>query len=250
MIAGKHIYEELVNAVKKQSEAHRVLDCGINERCLGLHTSAGTGLAFVPGDAWEQARRIGPARLADELRGRALSNIVPHYVESDSLRTVFALAAINALLINRGEPDVDVWKQDLGGTQRLGLIGDLRPFVNRIGFAGTEQILFELKPLPGAHRPEEAGEFLPGCDVVFMTSAVFSNKTLHHYLAHINSGARAFIFGHSTPLADCLLDVFTLCSNEVVDVQGAFQSLWQGKGIRQLKPFMRKVIRMSKKKNG
>ncbi len=237
------IYDALMRAGLERCGTRTVLDCAINAKCLGLRTSGGTGLAFVPREAWEAAERQGVARVEAGLLGRPLAEIVPRYAENDPLRTVIALAAINALLVHTGKDDPGTWHRDLGHITRLGLVGDLRPFVSRIGLAGHEQVIFELRSLPGTHPPEAAPDLLPGCDVVIITSAVFSNKTLHHYLPHIAPRARAFIFGHSTPLADCLLGTFALGSNEVTDAAGALQSLREGNGIRDLKPFMRKVIR-------
>ena len=235
-------YAALVSSALRLCRGEALLDCAINARCIAVRTSAGVGMAFVPAAAWDRARTTGLHRSSEALHGLPLAEVIPRYLQGDPLWTVIALAAMNSLFISRGEPDPGAWVEGTA-VRRVGMIGDLRPFANRIGLAECEQVVFELLPIPGTHAPQDAPLLLPACDLVLVTSAVFSNKTLHFYLPHIAASARAFIFGHGTPLADVLLDRFTLASNHVLDAEAVFQSLKAGKGIRELKPFMRKVIR-------
>jgi len=237
------IYSKVVRSALQECQEHRIQDCAINPKCLAVRTTSGTGLAYLPPDAWETAKKIGPGRFEKNCRGAALADIVPLYLDNCLLRTTLGLAAINSLLIRHGEYDRGAWQGDLAGIQRLGMAGDLRPFVNRLGCGNAEQVVFELNPFPGAYSPEQAAEILPFCDAVFITSATFSNKTVHQYIPYVSPGAKAFIFGHGTPLTDVLLDLFTLCSIDVLASAQAFADLRDGKGIRELKPYTRKVIR-------
>lgn len=236
------LYANLVTSALRLCRGDMILDCAINARCLAVRTTSGVGMAFVPAPAWERAASKDLHISSDALVGRPLTEVIPRYLEGDPLWTVIALAAMNSLFITKGAEDSGGWLDGMT-VKRVGMVGDLRPFVNRIGLAGCEQVVFELLPIPGTHSPEEAALLLPSCDLVFITSAVFSNKSLHHYMPHIGHSARAFIFGHGTPLADPLIEHFTLANNQVIDTHGVFQSLREGRGIRELKPFMRKVIR-------
>lgn len=236
------LYATLVSSALQRCRGQVILDCAINARCIAVHTTAGVGLAFVPAAAWERAKSKGLHLSTDSLHGALLTEVVPRYLQGDPLWTVIALAAMNSLFIGRGEADSGAWFKGLA-VKRVGMIGDLRPFANRNGLADCEQLVFELLPLPGTYAPQDAPLLLPTCDLVLITSAVFSNKTLHSYVPHIAGATRAFIFGHGTPLAGVLQDRFTLASNHVFDVKGVLNSLKAGKGIRELKPFMRKIIR-------
>lgn len=237
------IYSKIVRAALRECKEHRILDCAINPKCLGVRTTAGTGLAYLPPKAWETAKKTGPKRFEKCFLGAKLAEIVPLYLDECLLRTTFGLAAMNSLFIKYGEPDLGTWQQELAEIQRLAMAGDLRPFVNRLGCGNAEQIVFELNPFPGAFAPEEAQDILPSCDAVFITSATFSNRTLHQYLPYVSPAAKSFIFGHGTPLTDVLLDFFTLCSIDVIESGQAFADLRAGRGIRELKPYTCKVVR-------
>lgn len=236
------VYTALVSSALRLCRGHAVLDCAVNARCMALQTTAGVGLAFVPARAWERAASKGLHLSPGPLQGLLLRDIIPRYLDGDPLWTVIALAAMNSLFIGSGEKDTNAWFDGLA-VRRVGMIGDLRPFANRAGLEGYEQCVFELLPVPGTHTPDKAPLLLPACDLVLITSAVFSNKSLHFYLPHIAASAHAFIFGHGTPLADTLLERFSLANNQVTDSESVLRSLRAGKGIRELKPFMRKVIR-------
>ena len=243
MFAGKEAcYGALVSSALRLAGEETIMDCALNERCIAVQTTRGVGMAFLPASAWERAVSRGLHRSADALRARPLTEVIPRYLEGDPLWTVIALAAMNSLFIDCGEADSGDWFAGLT-VKKVGMIGDLRPFANRTALAGCEQAVFELLPIPGTYGPEDAPLLLPSCDLILITSAVFSNKTLHYYLPHIADSARAYIFGHGTPLADPLSERFILASNRVLDPEAVFQNLKEGKGIRELKPFMGKVIR-------
>ena len=235
------VYMELVHNALQHNNEDVILDCAINARCLALRTTAGVGMAFVTSSAWERAKDRKLHLADDWLKNRPLHEVIPRYLENDPLWTIIALAAMNSLFISSGDDDSGSWFANIS-PKKVGMIGDLRPFANRAGLAECEQTIFELLPIPGTHPPSKAALLLPSCDLVLITSAVFSNKTLHYYMPHIAASAHAFIFGHGTPLADILMDRFTLATNYVEDAGSAFKSLKDGKGIRELKPFMRKVI--------
>ena len=235
------VYMELVHNALQRNNEDVILDCAINARCLALRTTAGVGMAFVTSSAWERAKDKKLHLADDWLKNRPLNEVIPRYLENDPLWTIIALAAMNALFISNGDDDSGSWFADIS-PKKVGMIGDLRPFANRAGLAECEQTVFELLAIPGTHSPSEAALLLPSCDLVLVTSAVFSNKTLHYYLPHIAAPAHAFIFGHGTPLSAVLTNRFSLAANYVDDADGVFKSLKAGKGIRELKPFLRKVI--------
>ena len=235
-------YAALVSSALRLGRGEVILDCVLNERCIAVQTTLGVGMAFVPASAWERAVSRGLHRSSDALHARPLEEVIPRYLEGDPLWTVIALAAMNSLFIDCGEADSGAWFAGLT-VRKVGMIGDLRPFANRTALAGCEQMVFELLPLPDTYGPEDAPLLLPSCDLILITSAVFSNKTLHYYLPYIADSARAYIFGHGTPLADPLSERFILASNRVLDPEAVLQNLKAGKGIRELKPFMGKVIR-------
>ena len=240
------IYARLIDSVSGKVEPDHIEDCAIGRKCVGIHTKYGTGLAFVTDEAWTEAERGGPALHERRFIGRGMSELVRAYGDSGPLETTLALAAINSFHISRGEDDPLTWFGSLRGKKRLGMVGYFCPIMDRLALTGIEPVIFELRPLPGTHRPEEAPELMPGCDAVLITGATFANKTVDRYLPHIHPEADACIFGHSTPLCDDLLGRFTLGSSQVLNKDKVFASIRQGAGLRDLKPHIRKVIRRRK----
>lgn len=236
------IYEKLISSALGHAGAGTILDCAIGSNCLGIHTEQGTGLAFVTGEAWQLASAGSVSRIEESCRGRALSDVIPRYAENDPLAVNIALAAINSLHIYKGAPDTRNWFEWLRGKKRLGMVGYFCPIMERVALAGVEPVIFELRPIPGTHTPDEAPALMPGCDAVLITGAAFANKSVHQYLPHISPDADAFIFGHSTPLCDCLLERFTLGSTRVLDKDRAFAVIRAGGGIRDMKEHTLKII--------
>jgi len=238
------IYEELVASAGRF--AGSVLDCAVGRHYAMVRTERDIGLAAVLDEAWEEASRRGPEKVEAALMGRPLAELIPLYLEDDPLMTVLALAALNSLFIHQGENESSDWFEGIRGKKRLGMVGYFGPIMERLGLLGVEKVIFELKPLPGVHRPEEAADLLPGCDAVLITGATFANKTIHHYWPHISPEADACIFGPSTPLAEFLLGSFTLGSSRVIDLDSVIRSLRAGQGIHEIKPYLQKLTRGKK----
>lgn len=222
------------------------MDCAIGQKYTAIHSRYGTGLAFTSDEAWREAERQGPKELENALRGGSMAETVARYADTDPLRSALGLAAINSFHSHKGEPDPLTWFQNLKGKKRLGMVGYFCPIMDRLALTGIEPVIFELRPLPGTHRPEEAERLMPTCDVVLITGAAFANKSVDHYLPHIAPDAEAFIFGHSTPLADFLLERFTLGSAVVINKDAVFTAIRDGLGLRSFKEHIRKVIRWKK----
>ena len=239
------LYERLITAVGDcVGKEEVILDCAIGPSTLGVHTAYGTGLAYVTPDAWQAVSEHGARAVEERVRGQSLLRVIGDYGGSDPLKVNIGLAAINSLLIGKGEEaDSPSWYQWLKSKKRLGMVGYFCPIMDRVALTGVEPVIFELRDIPGTHRPEEAADLLPGCDGVLITGATFANKSVHRYLPHISPDAAAFIFGHSTPLADFLLGSFTLGSSRVTDKDKLFAGIRQGQGIRDVKDCIRKVIR-------
>ena len=236
------VYSCLVNSAMDYIRSDIILDCAIGKNSLGIHCGDGTGLAYTTAEAWQSAVALSPGNVEKSLCGRKLSDVIADYTGSDPLAVNIALAAINAVHAHRGEPDDLNWFEWLRGKKRLGMVGYFCPVMERVGLTGVEMVIFELRPIPGTHRPEEASELMPACDAVLITGSSFANKSVHTYLPYISPTADAFIFGHTTPLSDCLLDRFTLGSIQVLDKDRLFAAIRQGQGIRDVKAHIRKVI--------
>lgn len=225
------------------ADSHAVIDCVIGPRYAAVRMDCGTGLAFMTEAAWARAETRGVTVVEKSLTGMGAQDAVSLYTEKDALSVVLGLAAVNALLIHKGTEALEDWGTLLAGKKRLGMVGYFRFLMERIRQSGVETIVFELQELPGTHRPEEAPDLLPGCDIVLVTGASFANKSVHTYLPHVAPQAEVCIVGPSTPLADTLLARFSLGSSMAADIDRVFAAIRQGHGMQGMKHCLRKVGR-------
>lgn len=236
------LYESLVSSALDCVKSDIIIDCAIGKNCLGIQMDQGIGLAFTTAEAWSLASSMPLPEQEQQYRECRLGDTIADYLGSDPLAVNVALAAMNSVYIHKGEPDNLNWFEWLRGKKKLGMVGYFCPIMERVAFAGVEPVIFELRDIPGTHRPAEAAELMPGCDAVLITGATFANKSVHTYLPHIAPDAEAFIFGHSTPLADSLLERFTIGSCRVLNKDKVFETIRRGGGIRDMKEHICKVI--------
>lgn len=236
------LYEQITFSALDYVQSDIIKECAIGPHFAGVRLNSGVVLAYMNAAAWDEAQREGPAVVESSLQGLPAAELIRRYPEESPLQAALGLAAINAALIHRGEPDPLTWFRELKGKKRLGMVGYFCPIMDRISLTGIEPVIFELRDIPGTHRPEEAPDLLPDCDVVLLTGASLVNKSMHYYLPHIAPGAEAFIFGQSTPLSDALLTRFTLGSVVVENPEAVFAALRAGTGRKDIKHHLRKVL--------
>ena len=225
------IYSEIASeALKKVSG--KVKDIAGGSKIVAVETDAGVGLAFVTGPLVDPAKYIG-ANVAD---------MVNDYATGDLTTTAYCLAALNSFLVHRGKPDNKSWPERLNHAKKLAMVGAFGPVIEELQNTGIEVVVFELKDMPGAHKPSEAAALMPGCDAVLMTGATFSNRTAHTYFPHITPEADAHISGPSTPMTDALLKRFTLGSSIVTNKEEVFKAVRDGKCINCISKYLEKVI--------
>ncbi|QQG66152.1 Rossmann-like domain-containing protein [Desulfobulbus oligotrophicus] len=238
------IYSQLLHSAQEILADETVQECAIGKKCVAVATERGVGLAFTTDSAWKMIRQTNIRALEKRLQSCPLRLLLPHYLQDDPLHCALALAAINSLLLSvSGDPCQEKWIDSLKKGQKLALIGHFRPLLEELHNRGFEPIIFELLPLRGTFPPERAVDLLPLCDAVLITGSTFANKTIHNYLPHIHPEADVWISGPSTPLADFLLDRFSLGSRVVCNRQVVLEAVRTGAGMRNLKQVMCKVVR-------
>ncbi|WAW10127.1 DUF364 domain-containing protein [Oxalobacter vibrioformis] len=234
------IYENIVDEALAQCRDDVVKDCAVGEKTLAVESGSGMGISML-------YARSGYSRqwahdLENEIRGMDIGVLARRYLENDPVYASLALAAINSILVGNGSTPAPDYHDVIPSKARLGLVGWFSPIVHYARDHGVDLTIFELRDLPGTFRPEEAPKRMPLCDIVIFTGSAFSNRSIHHYLPHIDPDAAAYILGPSTPLADCL-GRFHLGSSRVLDKRRVFDAVREGFSCGDIRLWLQKTGR-------
>lgn len=239
------IVEELLNAYKAQLRECEVKDCRIGLGYTGvLLDDDGFGVAHtLEAESWECCSVLDKA---GTLEGSAW-NLAKLSMSFRGIEASLGVATLNALL-NRGKPgnEGDLLEYlELQGTEKVAIIGNIRPMVKKLRQAGHEVMIFERRPQTREIYPDWAVEsLLPQADIVIITGSAVINKTLDHLLNLAKDARYIAIVGPSTPLA---IDVFqeygvSLLGGSIIkDSENALRIISQGGGTKELKKVSRKV---------
>jgi len=195
------LYDQLISAVPHDLE---VADC-----LAGLHwflvRSLGVGVTMRPLEA------SGALQKAGHLRGMKLRDLAMWVKSWNEYETAMGLAAINSAINapqivrqNCGELVDESQNQDVFTCMRDQMKGKRVAVIGH--FQGLE-CLAEICDLSILERRPQAGDFpdsaceyiLQGQDIVVITAAALTNKTMPRLLA-LSQGAQIVIAGPSTPL--------------------------------------------------
>jgi len=183
------------------------------------------------------------------LAGRPAADLLALLPSTDRIEAAVGLACANALG-NTGDVPAeqgDVARHlDLRADDDVAMVGRFGPLIDEIRSRARSLTILERaeRAQPGVRPAEEAGEVLPQCAVALITATSIINHTIEPLL-QAAAGARVLaVLGASTPMAR---EVFTgtsvsLLSGVVVEQPGpVLQTVSEGGGMRQFKPFVRKV---------
>ena len=183
------------------------------------------------------------------LAGRSASDLLALLRSRDPIEAGVGLACANALANRDGSSllDGDVLDHlDLEPEDDVGMIGYFGPLVEDIRRRVRSLTVFErVERASGLLRPaEEAAGALPRCQVALVTATSIINHTVDDLLGSAQGCREVAVLGASTPL---LPEAFngrrvTLLSGVVAgDPQEILRVVSEGGGMRQFKPYVRKV---------
>jgi len=239
------IIEEILNSLKKQLIVREVKDIRIGLGYTGvLLDDNGFGVAHtLEADSWECCSVLDRA---GALEGSAwdLAKLSMSY---RGLEASLGVATLNAILnrdILGNEGDILEFVK-LTGTEKIALIGNIRPIGRKLRQMSHEVMIFERRPQTRETYPDWAVEtLLPKADVVFITGSAVVNKTINHLLNLAKYARSIAIVGPSTPLAANIFQehgVSLLGGSVIKDHESALKIISQGGGTQHLKKVSAKV---------
>lgn len=239
------IIEEILKSLKDQLSIRVVEEIRIGFYYTGvLLDDSGLGLAYSFRD--ESQECCTTLKQAGALEGPAW-NLARLAMSHRSLEASLGVATLNAL-VNQdivGEEGDLLEFLELDGTEKIAIIGNIRPIARKLKQSGHEVLVFERKPLDPEVYPDWAAEYLlPKADIAIITGVAFINKTLDHLLDLAKNAKTIAIVGPSTPLAADILrehDVTFLGGMIAEDAEKALKIISQGGGTQELKAATRKV---------
>jgi len=187
----------------------------------------------------------GPRPLA----GQYASDLLRLFASDNVLESALALACANALFNTPNQAYTEgasVTQLDFLVTDRVAMIGNFSPIVNKIQPKVAAIEIFEREPQPdkGIRGFVEAADILPRCDMALITSTTLINNTIDQVLA-LTAGCREVVMlGTSTPMSQEVFadtPVSLLSGITVNDTGGVLQAVSEAGGTPAIRPFTSKV---------
>lgn len=238
-----NVIDDLISALNPDAAVRDirqgVFHTGVLTRHCGL-------AATLPRDALRQDSPMvsEPGFLMDK-SARDLANLA----HSDKiLEAAMGMATINSLIdldesrcVERNAADLILEK---GTGKRVAIVGHF-PFIPRIREHCAEVRVIEKNPREGDMTEAEAGDVIPGADVVAITGTSITNHTLPRLLGLCRPGSYVIMLGDSVPMSDVLFDygIDALCGTRVADADLALKCVSQGANFRQIKGVKRLTLR-------
>jgi len=183
------------------------------------------------------------------LLGRPASELVTLLESADPIEAAVGLACVNALANEVDERfcEGDILDHlELRTDDHVGMVGHFKPLVAGLTEKVRSLTIFDQRTEPeGNIRPaDEALDALSRCQVALTTATTIINHTIDDLLVSARSCREVAIIGASTPM---LPDGFsaanvTLLSGVVVQKpKEVLRVVSEGGGMRQFKPYVRKV---------
>ena len=227
------ILDDLLNSLEDNAPVHYVL--------VGVHwtlvCSRRCGLAStITGHGPHGHAAVRDVGTLHKKSARELAE----YARSDNpLEAGLGVAAINSLLQIDESQAVEINAlhvlSEHGAGKNVALVGHF-PFVPRLRPTVGQLWVIEQRPAQGDHPAEAAADFIPGADVVAITSSALINHTLDDLLALCRPEALVMMLGPSTPLSPVLFNhgVNILAGSIVVDENAVIRTVGQGASFQQV----------------
>lgn len=243
------IIDELIEIASAKSEGRKISDvrAGLGYTCVRLEDSS-CGLAYTfRNDLGDCCGILGEAGC---LIGRAGSEIMRWAGSGNLLKSAVGLAAVNAVL---NDPKIN-WETgnvtaalDLRPSDCFGMVGEFRPILSEAKRKTQNIYVFEqnTEKDDGLYPEEDIPKYLPGCDVVIITSTSFINHTADEVLKYCKNARQVCFVGPSTPMCPQLMKnygVSLLAGTVVTNPDLILQIVSQGGGTMSMKPAVRQVI--------
>ncbi len=208
-----------------------VFHTGVLTRYCGL-------AATLPRDALRQEPPMvkEPGYLTD----KTARDLVSLSYSESILEAAIGMAAINSLIELDERRCIELNASELilekGRDKRVAIVGHF-PFIPRLREFCREVWVIEKNPREGDVTDAEAGEYIPGADVVAITGTSITNHTLGKLLDLCSPGSYKVMLGDSVPLSPVLFDygIDAVSGTRVADHEIALKCVSQGANFRQIK---------------
>jgi uncharacterized protein (DUF4213/DUF364 family) len=222
-------------------------DSGIKNIIVGAHWTAvlskhcGLSSTFHDPPPHRMVRDAGNLlqKNAKELAEYALSDV--------QLEASLGMAALNSLIEINTETCMELNAlnvlEEKGRGRAVAVIGHF-PFVPKLKKTAKELWVLELNPREGDLSADEAGNILPGADVVCITGTSFINHSVDELLSFCGKNSFVLMVGATSPMSPVLFDygVDMIAGALVVDQKEAVECISQGASFKQIKGVKRLIM--------
>jgi hypothetical protein len=225
-------------------------DRAVADLCLGPRYSAvrleGGGVGIALNFRARTGDRTGEV-MAERWRGRRAADLLAGLGTPDMALSSLAVACANALARGNLEQasggDV-VDHLELRSTDRVGVVGHIKPLLSRLRGSVDEVFVLEL-----IDRPCDG--LLPACDVVLMSGATLVNDTLHELTRHCSRAREIALVGPTTTVCPRAFErsgVTCLAGADVIRERSTLRAVAEGAPLKHL--LEKKTVRVPAPRGG
>ncbi len=193
-----------------------------------------------------------------DFEGCPATDLLQLIMNSDPMHRTMALALINALnhrqaLALPEDPGNALLFNHFGilSGNRVAMVGYFPPLVRLL--EEKKVPLWVIDDARGLDDKETFFRKLEGwADVLLITATSILNNSTESILAHAGPNVKTILLGPTTPMIPEAFDhlpIHMLAGSAITDGEGAMRIVRHGGGARSLKPFIRKVYRLTAKEN-
>lgn len=241
--------DNLIKYAVEKSGAKKVKDirAGLGYTCVLLDDGA-CGLAYTFRN--DLGCCCGTIKESGSMIGMDAVEVMSWANSDNLLKAAMGIATINAV-INDSNANWDTGnvlnEMRLGASDTFGMIGEFKPILNRTKDQTKETFVFtqNVTKRKGFYASEEIPEYLPKCDVVFITATSLINHTIDDILLHCKNAHEVCVVGPSTPMCAKLFEqypVTLLAGSVVANPELLLQIISQGGGTMSMKPAIKQVL--------
>lgn len=225
-------------------------DSPVRTICQGpLQTAVwtkGCGLASTPHEPGPHHNEA-PVKDAGRLLEQSATGLVRMACSPSPFEAAIGMATINSLLVIDEGRCTELNASDLlaekGSGKSIALIGHF-PFVHKLQREAKNLWVIEKHPRESDFSESSAERLISQADVVGITGAAFTNRTIEALLALCHSQAYVVVLGGTAPLSPVLFDygIDAIAGSRVTDPETVLRYVSQGATFRQIKGVDRKSV--------
>lgn len=230
------ILEKIIDEVYDTLKDLTIEDYVIGLNYVAVRTELGTGLAYSFFDNQQSECCMD----ITSLNGISGKEVIGFIYKNNFLLNSILVAAINSILKNGIEDNLQLYERFDFKDKIVGMVGDFKPITKNIKDTAKRLDIYELKNFTGTIKPNFAKLFLRETDYLIITGSTLVNFTADDFINFAKDTCEIIFVGPTAPLSKALSDTAHIAGSLVKDYLRCFDIVKKGGGMHTLKNYLSK----------